>query len=620
MTRKIIAFLLLAIMLCSSLPGGMAEEAALESPMLAEKVAKGELPPLEERLPKVPAVATGTSADANVYGGQMELAFSNVSSAEYGWMNKAYIVRQYGLGTTQERPEASVVESYTVNDNATEYTFKLREGMKWSDGVPVTTEDVRFWWEDVILNTEITPTVDAMWTSMGKQMVLTIVDDFTFTCAFEDPYILFPWQLSLAWRSNTMFLLPAHYLKNLHKGYADEAQLTKDCAANGYDIKDWAAYFIAYGWGPDGPNAIMTAKIGCPVLTPFVLKSNPTTGVYIAERNPYYWEVDDLGRQLPYVDTVRLIQVGDVSTLMMKAMSGEVDYIREQMSIADFPMLKESEVKGHYRALPMKSHDAPFFHLNYGYALDEEWFNIVNTREFRQAINMAIDREEIIENVYLGMADLPVHIPSEYDPDKANEMLDAIGMDKKDAEGFRLMPNGQPFNIDFLYVEYGADFPKIVEVVRDNWAAIGIRMTPKLSDGALITQMNKANELNTRFFFVDFPVCNGNPVMWDWSIPIRASLRYRTYYDSTGQTGDAPIGDVLDIYQKTFEMKNAQSLEDVAAKWGEIKGLIYDSCIWFLPIENKVAPIIYSDRMRNVVEDDFMIVSNMQLCYAYIAQ
>lgn len=617
MKRRWVALILTVVMGCSLISAAVAEETALESPALAAKVEAGELPPLEERLPKNPRVAKGASAEA-VYGGQLELAFSNTTSSEYGWMNKAYIVQQYGLGTTAESPEPGLVENYLVSDDARVYTFTLREGLKWSDGEPVTTEDVRFWWEDVILNEEITPTVDAMWTSNGKLMQLDILDDYTFACTFEDPYILFPWQLSLAWRSNTMFLLPSHYLKNLHKKYADEAQLAKDCADNGYDIKDWAAYFIAYGWGPDGPNAVMTAKIGCPVLTPFVLTQNPTTGVYIAERNPYYYEVDELGRQLPYVDSIRMTQVGDVSTLVMKAMSGEVDYLREQMSISDFPMLKENEEKGGYRAVPMQSHDAPFFHLNYGFAGDEEWFDVVNTREFRQAINMAIDREEIIENVYLGMAELPVHVPSEYNPDRANEMLDAIGMDKRDSEGYRLMPNGEPFLIDFLYVEYGADFPQIMEIVQDNWAQIGIRLIPKIADGALITQMNNANELHGRFFFVDFPVCNGNPVMWDWSIPIRASLRYRNFYDTTGQAGDAPIGDVLAIYEKTFEMKNAQSLEDVADKWQEIKQLVYDSCIWFLPIENKVAPVIYSDRMGNVIEDDFMIVSNMQMSYAYI--
>ena len=343
-------------------------------------------------------------------------------------------------------------------------------------------------------------------------------------------------------------------------------------------------------------------------------------GVYIAERNPYYWEVDEFGRQLPYIDTVRITAVADISTLLMKIMSGEVDYARESMAIADYPMLKQNEANGGYKALPMKSHDAMFFHFNYGYTLDEEVRQIFNTREFRQALNMAIDRDNIIDNVYLDLAEKPTHFPSEYDVDKANELLDSIGMNQRDAEGYRLTPAGKPFAINFQYAEYGTDFTACLEIIQQNWAEIGIRMTPKVTDGSLITELNNASEIQTRMFFCDFPVCDGNPVMWDWSIPIRASLRYRVYYNTMGKEGEVPDGDVYAIYNKTFDMKRATSLDEVDEIWNEIKTMLYDSVFWFLPVENKVAPVVYSDRMHNIVEDDFMIVSNMELLYTYIAE
>lgn len=474
--------------------------------------------------------------------------------------------------------------------------------------------------EDVVNNEAITPTINSMWQINGKPMELEIVDDYTFICSFDDSYILFPWQLSLAWQSEVMFFLPSHYLKNLHIDYADQEQLAADCEAAGYGIEDWAEYFIAYGWGPEGPNSLLTAKIGCPTLNPYVITSNPSVGVYIAERNPYYWEVDELGRQLPYIDSIRITQLADVSTLLMKIMAGEVDYARESMAISDYPMLKQNEENGGYVALPMKSHDAMFWHFNYGYTLDEEWRQIVNMREFRQALNMAIDRDNIIDNVYLGLAEKPYHFPSDFDIEKANELLDSIGMNERDSEGYRLMPSGKPFAIEFLYAEYGSDFTQVLQIVQQNWADIGIRMTPKIADGSLITQLNNASEIQTRMFFVDFPVYDGNPVMWDWSIPIRGSLRYQVYYNTMGTEGEAPEGDLLDIYQKTFEMKASTSLEEVSSLWSEIQQLLYDSVIWFLPIENKVAPVVYSSRMKNIVEDDYMIVSNMELLYSYIEE
>ena len=106
--------------------------------------------------------------------------------------------------------------------------------------------------------------------------------------------------------------------------------------------------------------------------------------------------------------------------------------------------------------------------------------------------------------------------------------------------------------------------------------------------------------------------------MWDWSIPIRSSSKYLTYYNTSGQSGDAPEGDLLEIFQATFELKNASTMEELEEKWNEVKQLLYDSCIWFIPVENVRKPVVYSDRIANVTEEGYMIVSNMNLTYAYL--
>lgn len=596
---------------------GGTDEAAKESPMLAELVEAGKLPALEERLPKTPRVTELGSADA-VYGGEMQLAFQGSSCSEYGWMNRASVLNQPGIGSMEELPYANAVESYDINDDCTEYTFHLREGMRWSDGAPLTTEDVRFWWEDVINNTAVTPTVDAMWTSNGELMELEIVDEYTFRCKFKTTYLLFPWQLSLAWRSNTIFFLPAHYLKQFHVDYAEASAYEKALADAGYSKEDWGQYFTAYGWGPNGPNELTTAMMGCPVLTPYVVTDHPSPTVWMAERNPYYFEVDELGRQLPYIDRIRIEQVAETSMLTMKAMAGEVDYLRESVSTLDIPVLKENESNGGYRTVPLYSHDAVYFNLNFGFDEDEGWMEIVNNREFRQALNLAINRQEILSNLYLDQGELSYHVPSDYDLEKAKSLLDGIGMDQADSEGFRTRPDGSKFQIDFEYAKLGTEFSDFVEIIRQNWADIGIRMIPKEIDRSLWSQKYDANELQVRMLWCDFPVCESNPVMWDWSIPIRASSKYLTYYNTSGQSGDAPTGDLLDIYQKTFELKNSKSVEEMAASWKEISQLLYDSCIWFIPVENVRKPVIYSDRIANVTEEGYMIVSNMNMTYAYL--
>jgi len=457
-----------------------------------------------------------------------------------------------------------------------------------------------------------------MWTANGKLMKLDIIDDYTFKCTFESPYMLFLWQLSLEWRSNTMFFIPSHYLKNFHIKYADEAKYKAELEKNGYALEDWGKYFTAYGWGPNGPNEFVTAPIGCPVLTPYVITEHPSVNVWIAERNPYYHEVDADGRQLPYIDTIRIEQVSDVSMLTMKAMAGEVDYLRESLSTLDIPVLKDNEQNGNYRAIPLPQHSAVYFNFNFGYDTDPGWMEIINKREFRQALNYAIDRKEILSNLYLDQGKVSYHVPGEMDLDKANALLDQIGMNNRDAEGYRTRPDGKPFQIDFEYAKLGTEFSNFVEIIQQNWADIGIRMIPKEIDRSLWTQKYNANEIQVRMLWCDLPVCEGNPVMWDWSIPIRASSKYLTYYNSSGQEGDKPTGDLLDIFEKTFELKNARNLEDLDKKWKEIKQLLYDSVIWYIPVEDVVAPVIYSNRMGNVVEDDYMIVSNMKLLYSYI--
>lgn len=603
--------------------GGGGEQAAAsadvekESPMLTALVEAGTLPALEERIPANPKVASRGAADA-VYGGTMNLAFNGTSCAEYGWMNSARVVDQDGLGSMESLPYANVVESYEINDDFTVFTFKIREGTKWSDGEPLTTEDVRFWWEDVMNNEEITPSIDAMWKSDGELMKLDILDEYSFQCSFSSSYLMFPWQLSLQWRSDTMFFIPAHYLKTMHKDYADEAELQALLSKTNYSMDDWADYFTAYGWGPSGPNDLTTAVLGCPVLTPYVVVEHPSPNIWLAERNPYYWEVDEQGRQLPYIDSIRIEQVAETSMLSMKAMSGEVDYMREALSTADMPVLKDNEQTGGYRAIPLTRHDSVYFNLNFGYDADPGWAEIINNTTFREALNIAIDRQKILSTLYLDQGQLSNHTSSEYNVERANELLDSIGMDKRGADGYRLRPDGTPFRIDFEYAKLGTEFSDFVEIIQGNWKDIGIQMEPKVLDGSLWSQKYSSNELQARMLWCDLEVCEANPVMWDWSLPVRSSTKYTEYYNSNGKSGAAPTGDLLDMCQLTFKLKTAGSVEELTSTWEEIKQKLYDSNIWFIPCENVVSPVVYSNRMQNTVEEGLMIESNILLKYSYL--
>ncbi len=600
-----------------------AESLQKESPMLAEMVAAGTLPPLEERLPENPFVAHQGSAEA-VYGGQLRLAFNGATSPEYSWLSGALgrTLKQDTVGTIDELPYANVVEKYEINDSATEYTFYMRKGLKWSDGAPVTTEDVRFWWEDVILNTDITPSIPSIWRSPeGELMELVIQDEFTFSCKFADSYLMFPWTLSSDWRGEPIFFMPAHYLKGFHKDYADPAKLSADLKAQNYAEEDWGRYFEAFGWGPftqDGPRNITVAKIGCPVLFPYYKSEQISPTVWIMQRNPYFFQVDEQGRQLPYIDTIRVEQVSETSMLTMKAMAGEVDYMREAMSAIDIPVLKGSEESGNYSVVPLVHISSIYITFNLGYEDDPGLADIFAIREFRQALNCAINRQEILSNLYLDQGKMPYHIPGDYDPDQANQLLDSIGMDKRDAEGFRLRPDGTPFTIDFQYAKYGTNFGEFVEIVRQSWAEVGIRILPKEVDRALFVEMRNANKNQVTVLWADPTAYGQNPAMWLTSVRGHMSANYYTFYDSMGKTGVTPAGDVNALYQLAFKLRKVTSIEDLNAVWNEITQLYYDSCLMLYAIEDVISPVIFSNRLGNTNTSSGYIESNKDLGYYYI--
>ena len=217
------------------------------------------------------------------------------------------------------------------------------------------------------------------------------------------------------------------------------------------------------------------------------------------------------------------------------------------------------------------------------------------------------------------MAELSDLFPSEFNVARANQLLDQIGMNRRDPEGFRLRPNGQPFRLDLEYARFNDDFPLIAEMSASNWnTLLGIRTVPREIDRALAGDRWNANEMPSRLMFIDPPVFVGNPVMWDWSVLARTSPLFTEYYNSTGQSGTAPVGDILAVYRATFNLRNSRTHQEVDRHWQEVRRVLYDSVMWIVPAQNAVAPVIYSSRLHNVNTTGFMIVSNLDMAYSFI--
>lgn len=465
-----------------------------EAPQLAELVKAGKLPPVEERLPENPMVLTPIEKIGK-YGGDLRTAIVGGHMADMQRYQGYEGLLRWAPDWSQPIP--NVAESWEANEEATEYTFHLRKGMKWSDGHPFTADDILFWYEDVFMNDDLTPAKGAPWVSNGKPCVVEKIDDYTVKFKFAQPEGLFPLKMADVNFANPVSY-PKHYLKQFHPKYNPNVeQLAK---AEGYST--WAELFEAKG-GIFGEQFFRTT--GCPTLHAWVMETAPGDGDgtrAIAVRNPYYWKVDTAGNQLPYIDRIVYDLPTDVQVLLMKVISGQIDMVDQYFTTpANKPVVYDSQERGGYRLYTTTAtypNDAVIM-LNMTHP-DPVKREIFQNKNFRIGLSYAIDREEIIDMVYVGQGQPHQVAPrpesdlynerlakqyTEYNVDLANEYLDKAGYTKRDSEGFRLGPDGKRVSITFEIDSARPNFVDIAELLRGYWGEVGIEVNVRTMDRSL---------------------------------------------------------------------------------------------------------------------------------------
>lgn len=594
-----------------------------EAPMLAEMVEKGELPPVEERLPENPLIYTaGTEIpledmpeiEIGKYGGTLRVVNPGSPGGGEWWaINREPLLNQPGFGSPGEKPVGNILEGFDMSEDAREFTFYMRKGMKWSDGEPLTTEDVRYAYEDVLLNEELTP-VFPTWlaNSDGTPCELEIVDEYTFRIKFKDPYALFPYTLSLHWQTWDAgpLIQPSHYMKQFHIKYTPLEELKPLLEENELGENEWYRLHSLYSWSG---GALSETRIGCPTLSAYVLVDMPSAQVAILKRNPYYFKVDAEGNQLPYIDEIRADTVTSVDMLPMKIMGGEVDLARQAVSVKEVAMYKENEAKGGYLVKLLKLHNVTPITFNYS-TPDEGLRELFWNKKFREALNLAINREEIIDAVYNTFGEIPQITPGEYDPEKANQLLDEIGLDKRDSNGFRLRPDGSKLELIIETSAPSTDFVPMIEIIVENWKDIGLNVRMNQIDSSLLTSRVEANEtqivVNT---WLDLPVIQGNPYMLDWVFlgdAAKTSYGFTRWYRTFGEDGVEPPDDLKPIFDLYRKMQYSDSLEAIGTYMKEWEQTMYDTLFLLVPVENVMIPLIVSDKLGNVPEDGYQIMAN----------
>ena len=461
-----------------------------EAPELAERVARGELPPVAERLPLEPVVVEPIESIGK-YGGMWRRLTLGGRDIQLDCRIGYEPLVRWNRAAKDVAP--GLAKSWEVLDEGRTYVFHLREGLKWSDGHPLTSEDFLFFYEDHLCNTEISPVFPSWLKAGGQPVEVTAPDPYTVVFSFAEPYGIF--LEMLAYRGNWI-LGPKHYLKQFHPKYTDLDKLEEMTEEHGFDV--WRSLYFRMADQNENPDL--------PTWKPFKIVVPPPATRIIAERNPYYWKVDPEGKQLPYLDGVVYNNVQNNEIVTMKAMAGEVDFQARRIDATNYSLFMENREQGNYRVLRDFSPDTICLYLNQ-HSKDREVRRLLQDRRFRIALSVAVDREELIDLLYTGMAVPsrgvaspydPFYLPEfdekymEYDPGRANELLDELGLEKG-GDGMRRLPSGKPFRqILNVYPSEAGTSSDLWQLVADYLREVGLDFVVKI-DAVYLSVMQVRN-------------------------------------------------------------------------------------------------------------------------------
>ena len=492
--------------LASGFGGARSAQAYNEAPGLAALARDGKLPSVDQRLPEKPYVETPFESVGR-YGGTLR---TGILGAGDQYNLTRTIANETLIRWTPDWSKLvpSIAESVTASDDAKTFTFRLRKGLRWSDGAPFTADDIMFWYDDVFQVPELTPSKNPIFVANGDPVKVDKIDDVTVVFKFSAPYGLFLQQMAYG-SGHIPIIYPKHYLRQFHIRYNPDgikALLAADAKA-----KDWATLFNGKVSQSFLPAYWQNTEL--PTLNAWVLTTPyGGPGRVIAERNPYYWKVDPAGNQLPYIDRVVYERADDVQLLVLKATNGELDFMfRHIVSPVYKSVLVDAQKTAGFRFYDLKdlpANDAVLM-LNLNHP-DPVKRQIFQNKDFRIALSEAIDRQEIIDLVLVGrgepaqVAVFPGHPLynerlatqyTQYDPNAARALLDKIGLDKKDSAGFRLGPDGKRLTIVFMVADvFGAGYPDIMEQVQRYAKDVGLDIQIRATDRARLTTMLNGNE------------------------------------------------------------------------------------------------------------------------------
>ena len=470
--------LVLGFLMAALLP--VSAQSYKETPSFTDAVASGSLPPVAKRLPDEPLNVDfeALGAKPGKSGGTIRMLLGKQKDIRmmtvYGYARLVGYDSKLAL-------QPDILKKIDVEEGRI-FTLHLRPGHKWSDGHPFTSEDFRYFWEDVVLNEELVRGgVPRLLTSNGEPLKFEVIDAQTVRYTFKEPNPNFV--PALAGARPFYLYMPAHYMRNFHAKYRPAGELKQEVEK--HKQRNWAALHRRLGrqYRPENPDL--------PTLQPWRNSTKPPAERFVFERNPYYHRVDPAGQQLPYIDTIE-VGLGSTGLVPTKAGAGETDLQGRYIRFDNFTFLKAATKRHPINVRLWETAKgaqiALFPNLN---AADEVWRNLFRDVRVRRALSLAIDRDEINQSVYYGLARPSANtvLPSSplykeeyqnawvsFDIAQANKLLDEAGLEKRNPGGIRLLPDGRVMQIVVETAGESTEETDVLELIRDNWKEAGVEL------------------------------------------------------------------------------------------------------------------------------------------------
>lgn len=585
---------------------GAAERPALtETPTLSRT--HENLPPIEERVPDEPLIVDldAKGRAVGTHGGDLDTLIGRAKDVRL--INVWGYTRLVGYNDALELVP-DILREVEVDEGRI-FTFHIRKGHKWSDGAPFTAEDFRYYFDDTLNNTELMPTPPPFMLADGVMATFEIIDDHTVRYTWPTPNPRF---LPTLAQSRPPFIYrPAHYLKQFHPKYGDAQTIS--AMASEARVRSWAPLHNLKDEMYDATNPEL------PTLQPFSITKGASDRRFVAVRNPYYHRITTTGQQLPYIDRI-VLTVVDYSLIATKVQAGEADLQARGLAFADLPVLKRGAQDKDYTVLlwPEASASAIALYPNLTVS-DPHLRGLFRDRRFREALSIAIDRELLNRVLFYGLGrpsanlllptstlheavDGSVH---ELDPERANALLDEIGLTERGRDGVRLLPDGRPLEIIVETAGEQAIQVDALELIKDNWADIGVGLYPRPSQRDVLRNRAFSGEL-AMAVWSGFSSGIATPSMPpDERVPLQDDFligpAWGAYAMSGGTSGEAPDYEPAQALMDAYgDWLASTTDEDRAAAWTTILNIHADEVLTIGTVESVIQPIVVTNRLRNV--------------------